>query len=395
MNLTLLHPRLRDEKELRISKVREQMTLNGLDAILVSAPSNLFYLAGGMFRGYVYIQSKEECIYFLIPPCECEAPDVRIIHKPEQIADMLEEMEITLPLTLGLEMDELTYNETERLKKCFPSSRVMDSTMVLRRARECKTPFEQDLMRVDGLKQANVYSEIKRMYVEGMTDLELQIRIEQKLRQEGCLGYLRASGKRMELNMGSLLAGDNADIPSPYDFSMGGAGADPSLPAGASGAIIPPHSAVMVDMNGGFNGYQTDMTRVWTVGSVSDLAHKAHNCSIRILHKLEETALPGVRIGDLYKIAAEMVDEDNLKDYFMGHNHHVKFIGHGVGIELNEIPVIMERNNDPLKLGMTLAIEPKFVIPGVGAVGIENTYIVTENGLENITVLKEELEEFE
>lgn len=395
MDLTLLHPELHDELELRLGKVREQMMLTGLDAVLAAAPPNLFYLSGGIFHGYVYLPAEGEAIYFLIPPSESEYGNVRKIHKPEQIADMLDQQGMTLPVTLGLEMDELTFNEIERLRKCFPRSRAVDATMVLKRARMCKTLYEQKMMRMDGMKQAEVYSHIKKMYMEGMTDVELQIRIEEVLRREGCLGYLRASGHRMELNMGSLLAGDNADVASPYDFSMGGAGVDPSLPAGACGSIMPNHCSVMVDMNGGFNGYQTDMTRVWTIGSVSELAHKAHNCSLRILRELEKFAVPGVRIGDLYTKAVEIVQEENLHDYFMGHTHRVKFIGHGVGIELNEIPVIMERNSEPLLRDMTIALEPKFVIPGVGAVGVENTYIVTDNGLENITVLNENLNPFE
>ena len=71
----------------------------------------------------------------------------------------------------------------------------------------------------------------------------------------------------------------------------------------------------------------------------------------------------------------------------------MKFIGHGVGIQLNEIPVIMERNRGLLAENMTLAIEPKFVLPGIGAVGVENTYIVTPDGLENITPLDEDIHE--
>ena len=86
-----------------------------------------------------------------------------------------------------------------------------------------------------------------------------------------------------------------------------------------------------------------------------------------------------------------MAREAGLEKYFMGHRSQVRFIGHGVGIQLNELPVIMGRNESELKENMTLAIEPKFVIPEVGPVGIENTYVVRPDGLENITVFREEL----
>ena len=109
------------------------------------------------------------------------------------------------------------------------------------------------------------------------------------------------------------------------------------------------------------------------------------------LRDLEKFSVPGIRIGDMYKRAAKLADDAGLREYFMGHNHKVPFIGHGVGIELNEMPVVMERNADPLLKHTTLALEPKFVIPEVGAVGIENTYVVTDEGLSNLTELDETL----
>ena len=224
-----------------------------------------------------------------------------------------------------------------------------------------------------------------------MTDVEFQIELERILRLEGCLGFSRVSGALMEINMGSVINGDNADVPTPYEFAMGGEGVDPALPGGANGKTMKPGTTVMVDMCGAFNGYQTDLTRVWRIGEVPELAQKAHDCSIRILRALEEAGVPGVPCADLYNLATAIVEEEGLSDYFMGHRQKAAFIGHGVGIELNEMPVLTPRSRDVLEENMTIAIEPKFVIPGVGAVGPENTYQVTPKGLRNLTPLKEEM----
>lgn len=261
----------------------------------------------------------------------------------------------------------------------------------MREARLTKTAYEIRKMREDGMKQCAVYSHIDRCYKEDMTDIELQIEIERVLRKEGCLGYLRVAGSKMEINMGSLLAGPNADMPSPYDFSMGGMGTDPSLPVGASGVIMKPGMTVMVDMNGGFNGYQTDMTRCWYIDHVADKVMAAHECSRAILRDLEQAARPGVEVGELYRRAVKIAEEAQLSPYFMGHRHQVAFIGHGVGIELNEAPVVMGRNKALLEENMTIALEPKFVFPEVGAVGVENTYVVRPDGLENLTPMSEQL----
>lgn len=393
MNFPLLTQELEEEFLLRVSKVRLAMEKYRLDAVLLASTVNIFYMTGGVCRGYFYLPVDREPLFFVIPPAVAAGAIEVSIRKPEQIAELLAARGYDMPERVGLEFDDLYYSEVERLKKVFASSEVCDATKVMREARVVKTPYEISRMREDGVKHCAVYSRIDRCYKEDMTDLEFQIEIERVLRLEGCLGFLRVAGSKMEINMGSLLAGPNADVPSPYDFSMGGAGVDPSLPVGASGMIMKPGMSVMVDMNGGFNGYQTDMTRCWFIGKVDDKARKAHECSRAILRDLESFARPGVVIGDLYRRAVKIAEEAGLSQYFMGHAHKVAFIGHGVGIELNEAPVIMDRNKGLLEENMTIAIEPKFVLPSVGALGVENTYVVTADGLENLTPFNENLNE--
>ncbi len=392
MTIPFLTPDLRSELDLRLAKVREQMTADKLDAILVGSTVNIYYLGGCIFRGYIYVPAYRNPLFFIIPPSFADEKDFCVaVRKPELIAEVLGEKGYEFPRKLGLEFSDLLYSDVERLKRCFPGAEFADASMSIRKARMVKTGYEILKMKEDGMHQAAVYAQIPHCYQEGMTDIELQIEIERVLRREGCLGILRTAGSRMELNLGSVISGENADTPSPYDFAMGGEGTDPSLPVGANGVTLKPGTSVMIDMNGGFNGYQTDMTRCWSIGEVSELARKAHECSCRILHRLEKIALPGVPISRLYSEAAEIAKSENMHEYFMGHRNKVGFIGHGVGIELNEMPVVMERNHEPLQANMTIALEPKFVIPHVGAVGIENTYRVTENGLENLTPFPEKL----
>ena len=149
----------------------------------------------------------------------------------------------------------------------------------------------------------------------------------------------------------------------------------------------------MVDMGGNFTGYTTDMTRTFSVGQLPKEALEAHNLSIAILHKMVEVARPGMEAKELYNIAQEMVNATEFAPYFMGHNQKAGFIGHGVGIEIKEAPVLAPRTRDLLEVGNVIAIEPKFVIPGVGAVGVENTYLLTDSGLELLTPAPEEIKD--
>lgn len=396
MNIPFLTPELQPELELRLAKVREQMKLNHIDALLLGSTANIYYMSGCIFRGNIYIDLDRGPLFFLIPPSIPNAEheeNVIAIRKPEQIAGKLAELGYGIPDRIGFEYGDLLYSDIERLKGCFHESEPTDATPAMRHARMCKTDYEIAKMREDGLRQCAVYSKIAGCYHEDMTDLEFQIEIERVLRLEGCLGILRTAGSRMELNLGSVISGENADKPSPYDFAMGGEGVDSSLPVGANGTTMLRGTSVMVDMNGGFNGYQTDMTRCWTLGEVSELARRAHECSRTILRRLEKIALPSAPVANLSIEAKEIAKAEGLEQYFMGHRHQAGFIGHGVGIELNEQPVVMDRSRDLLEENMTIALEPKFVIPRVGAVGVENTYRVTKEGLENLTPFREELDQ--
>lgn len=381
---------LKKEIELRVSRICEELTAKGYDAMLVSSNVNLYYTSGRVFSGYTYIDAKSGDVqYFVKRPIGLQGENVRYIRKPEQITEMLS----AKPVNVALELDSLTVNDYNRLSKVFDGCEIVDGSSVLRHLRSVKTEYEVTKMKECGVRHDEAYKHIHKMYREGMTDIELQIEVERRLRLNGSLGIFRIHGETMELFMGNVLCGDNADAPSPYDFAMGGAGLDESLPVGCNGTPIKPGMTVMVDMCGNFNGYMTDMTRCFYVGKLDETARKAHETSIAIHHRLMEEGKPGVPASRLYEIAMEMTKEAGLEDFFMGHKQKAGYIGHGVGIEVNEAPVLAPRSREILEKGNVIALEPKYVIPHVGAVGVESTYVVTEKGLECITNFPEEITE--
>lgn len=374
----------------RVSRIAGELSANGTDAILLSGFANLYYTSGRVFCGYTYITADGKVTYFVKRPIGLEGENVAYIRKPEQMAELLTGK---MPGSIALELGTASYNAVERLKKVFAGAAIVDGTAVINSVRAVKSEFEISKLKTCGVHHATAYGNIKKVYREGMTDIELQIEIERVLRNEGCLGQFRISGDTMELFMGNLLCGYNAETPSPYDFAMGGGGLDESLPVGCNGSLIRPGNTVMVDMCGNFNGYMTDMTRVFRIGEIDELARKAHSLSITIHHHLATMAKPGVEAKALYEEAMKIVKDAGLEEYFMGLKQKAGFIGHGVGIEVNELPVIAPRSRDVLQAGNVIALEPKFVIPQVGAVGIENTYVVRDSGLECLTNFPEDIQE--
>lgn len=371
------------EQQRRLEKVRAGMRRDSIEHALVSSNANLYYLTGRVFRGYIYINvaTGSTPLYFLRAPLHLRGEGVNTIGRPADIVPLLAETTGGAAGNVALELEGLSYANATRLARVFGlEAPAADISPALRAARAVKTDAEIDMIRRSGLKQVLVYQRIPHCYQEGMSDIELQIEIERVSRLEGCLGIFRCAGGEMEIYMGNVLTGANADTPSPYDFAMGGEGMSPSLPVGANGTIIKPGAPVMVDMNGNYTGYMTDMTRCYCVGTPGEEARRANALSADICRALAAMMIPGTEAKTLYAKAEEMVRLAGMNAWFMGHRSHAGFVGHGVGIEINELPVISPRSRDILAKGNVIAIEPKFVIPGTGAVGIENTYVVGDNG---------------
>ena len=382
---------LKNELERRWSSMREELARQQADALLVTTNVNLYYVSGRVFAGMAYIPSEGEPLFFVRRPVGLKGENVLYIRKPEEIGDCLRERGIALPRKLLLETDSIPMSEYLRYEKIFSTEQTGNGTRLLRSVRSVKTPFELGRLRLSGRLHAEVYRRIPELFRPGMTDLELSVEIERESRLKGSRGIFRIFGQSMEIFGGSVLAGDNADTPSPYDFALGGGGLDTSLPVGANGTVLSDGMSVMVDMGGNFTGYMTDMTRVFSVGKLPDLAYRAHDTSLEIQRRIAEAARPGTPASELYSIAVHTAAEAGLSEYFMGHRQQAGFVGHGIGIEINEMPVLAPRSKEILAEGMVFALEPKFVIPGVGAVGIENSFAVTAGGLEKLTPMDEEI----
>ncbi|MDL2222615.1 Xaa-Pro peptidase family protein [Bacteroidales bacterium OttesenSCG-928-M11] len=361
--------------------------------ILLSTPVNIYYVTGRVFSGYVCLTDDNQSLLFVQRPLDVETNDHIIpIRKVEDIPGLLAERGIDLPSSLALELDALTYNEVLRIRKAFSVQELENASLIMRRRRMIKTETEIEQLRISADIHMEVYREVPRLFRKGMRDIDFQIEIEHLMRKKGSIGLFRTFGSNMDIYMGNLLSGDNAALGSPFDFALGGGGVHPSLPIGASGELIKEGTSISVDMAGNYTAYLSDMTRVFSYGMLPDIAYKAHALSLEMHSRFKKEVKAGTSCAEIYNWTLAMAEKAGLQDYFMGANQKAKFVGHGVGLEINELPVLMARSKDFLEENMTIAYEPKFVIPKVGAVGIENTYLIKKEIVENLTSLDEEIQ---
>ncbi|WP_280749332.1 Xaa-Pro peptidase family protein [Parabacteroides sp. PF5-9] len=387
----MIQKELISDLKIKWDRMQEAMRQQDVDGCLLTIDVNLYYTTGRVFNGYFYLPATGEPYFFVKRPNGLSGDRVFYIRKPEQLPELFRENRLAMPEKLLLEADELSYTDYMRLQTVFQAKETGNATTLMRQLRQVKTPWEISQFRYSAVKHAETYAYVKGCYRPGITDLEFQSAIEQVMRRNGSMGIFRTYGANMDIYMGSVLAGENAETPSPFDFALGGGGMNLSCPIGANGTLLKEGTTVMVDMAGNYTAYITDMTRVFSIGRLTDLAYHAHQTSLKIQREIEKIARPGTICSELYHLAIEIVEKEGLTSYFMGTKQQAKFIGHGIGIQINELPVLAPRSKKVLEPNMVFALEPKFVIPGVGAVGIENSFLVTDTGLEKLTHFEEDI----
>jgi Xaa-Pro dipeptidase len=202
---------------------------------------------------------------------------------------------------------------------------------------------------------------------------------------QGHCGVLRMGNYGEEVFLGHVAAGENGNYPSHYNGPLGLKGEHPAAPfMGSGGSVWRGQEILMLDVGFGFEGYNTDKTQMYwsgTQSSVPDAVRKAYELCLEVQERAARSLRPGVLPSAIWEDACEYVRPTGFAEGFMGlGGNKVHFLGHGIGLVIDEQPVLARRFDEPLQEGMTLAVEPKIGLPGIGMVGVENTFEVTPGG---------------
>lgn len=386
------------ELERRFQALQQQMSVVGLDAVLVLQNADLFYFTGSIQQGVLYVPSSGEPIYMVRKDytrarMECGLKELVPFRSPKDIPGILADFNRRLPKQIGYELDVLPAATFERLHKVFGAAEAKDASHLIRTVRAVKSDYEIAIMKDAALMVDQVCQRAKEVIRVGMTDLELAAELEFTARKLGHQGITRMRGFNSELFYGHIFSGADSAAPAFLDAPLGGIGVNPSIGQGASYKRIEANQPIIVDFAGAFDGYLVDQTRVFCIGGLPEPLVKAYEDMIAIERRLKELARPGAVWGELYEACCALAAEQGHKEHFMGApGAQVSFIGHGIGVEIDEYPFIARGFKDQvLEENMTFAFEPKVVYPGLGAVGVENTFWVAADGLKHLTFTSEDL----
>jgi Xaa-Pro dipeptidase len=386
------------EIENRLHCLQELMGQEGLDAVLICQNVDLFYFSGTMQPAFLYVPFQEEPLFFSrknIERAQEESPlnTVLPLGSSKTIPSLLQEKGLPLPQVLGLEMDVLTANGFLQLQNIFDAARLLDASILIRKCRMIKSPWEIENMTRSAQMMTDMVLEVPRILRPGMSEIELAGLIEAFLRKEGHQGFTRLRGFNQEIVYGHVLSGPEGLKASYIDSPSGGTGLGPAFSQGAGLKPIRLHEPISIDSVGCYNGYFVDQTRMFSLGTPSPEVRKAFQALLKIQESIVERAQPGVQCEQLYFWAIEEAGRLGYNAQFMGVNHNrVPYIGHGVGLELDELPIIGQKFNWPLEPGMVFALEPKIFLTGHGMVGLENTYQMTEYGLSLLTIAPDDFQ---
>jgi Xaa-Pro aminopeptidase len=387
----------REEIRQRISRFQGELAASDLDGAFILQNADRFYFTGTIQSAVLFVPSSGDAILMVQKnlkraQLESSLDNVIRVKNKNNISRVLSDLAINQLSAAGLEMDVLPANLYVGFQNKFPKCRWVDVSGIIRKLRMIKSSYEIEQIKKAAAILHTGYTEIKKIIRAGLTELDIDGHLAMIARREGHMGMMRMRGWNQEMTYAHVLAGDSGSVITFLDSPHGGTGNTPAMAQGAGFRKIKTNEPIGIDYGVAINGYIADQFRTYVIGELSDTLQKAHACSRDIHLLLAQEAKPGVSCAQLYDRAVQKAKEAGYGDFFMGYGEgQVQFIGHGIGLEIDEYPIISPRFDGSLEEGMVFALEPMFVFPNRGVVGLEDDYLVTSNGLKRLTLTEQSL----
>ena len=365
----------------RLDKLRPLLEKSRLDGAFFHYKIDYYYLSGTMQDAFLLVPLDRDPVLFVrreLNRARRESPlkEVVPLKGLEEIKPYAAGMK-----RIGLQLDVMPYNMVMKFKAMLPGPELENVSPLVMAVRKKKSPFEIKIMERAAAIAKKVYARIPAVLHEGMSEIELGGLLEAYAKPLGHEGLLRMRSLNYEPYTWHILSGRTGSIVSQADSPMGGLGLSPAFPVGASRKKMRKGEPILVDFGINYHGYHMDLTRMYALDHMPAPFIRAYEVSKEIEHAVLDRAAEGTAASELFQYSERLARDAGFGPYYLGYEQHkVHFLAHGIGIELSEPPFIAPGQDYPLEEGMTFAIEPKMVLPGKGACGIEDTVLMEKTG---------------
>ncbi len=380
------------ETALRQARCRERLgaTAPEAEGLLVFSRLNIYYLTGAYAPGVFWLPREGRSLLLVRKgleraQLEASGTDLASYRSFGDLPGLLAGPSRAMPKIVAAETGGLPWSLGTSLAKALAETRTVPGDRVLQEARSVKTPWELETTRRCGFLHRKAVCEILPERIRpGMTEFEISRLAWDVMFSLGHLGPMRMAAFGEEAFLGHVATGDSANHPSWFNGPLGLKGAHPAGPfMGSPAAVWEKNSLLALDIGFCLEGYNTDKTHLYFAGKPADFpdqARRAQDCCLEIEALVAEALRPGAVPAEIYAQSVALAEKRGFAAGYMGFgNNQVPFLGHGIGLCVDERPVLAKGFGEPLRPGMILAVEPKIGLPGFGMAGTENTWEVTDN----------------
>lgn len=385
-----LRPVPASELEARLERFRRAMDAAhpGWEMAAVNHKVAMYYFTGTIQEGVLLIRPQDAVFWvrrsFERACNESHFSDIRPMHSFREAAAFYG----SAPKVMYVETKKATLDWERMLHKYFAFEELGSFDSVLQDLRMVKSEYELKQMEQSGAIHETVLDIVAPKLIHGgISEAQLAIAIYSEMVQRGSHGTARFNQALGEEAVGIASFGKSGLVRTGFDGPGGTDGTCIAVQSiGNAFRKLQPGRLVYLDIPCGFDGYHTDKTVVYYYGDLAKDEQSKHliEAQQRCLELEQEVVrlmVPGEPIENLYLRTMDKFD-NIYGDAFMNGG---KFLGHSIGLVMDEAPAIAKGFKQPLQPGMTFAVEPKIALPGLGMVGTENTYVVTENGARSLT----------
>ena len=378
------------ELEARLEKFRHLMDEMhpGWEMAAVNHKVAMYYFTGTMQDGVLLIRPQDAVFWvrrsFERACNESHFSDIRPMHSFREAAAFYG----SAPKVMYVETKKATLDWERMLHKYFAFEELGSFDSVLQDLRMVKSEYELKQMEQSGAIHETVLDIVAPKLIHGgISEAQLAIAIYSEMVQRGSHGTARFNQALGEEAVGIASFGKSGLVRTGFDGPGGTDGTCIAVQSiGNAFRKLQSGRLVYLDIPCGFDGYHTDKTVVYYYGDLAKDEQSKHliEAQQRCLELEQEVIrlmVPGEPIENLYLRTMDKFD-NIYGDAFMNGG---KFLGHSIGLVMDEAPAIAKGFKQPLQPGMTFAVEPKIALPGLGMVGTENTYVVTEKGARSLT----------